>query len=541
MNTPTGRLGGRSDLAALVVASAAAVLVFWLGLAYGSRAATGADTFGYVSQAYLWLKGDLQLEQPLSRELPWPHQEQSLTPLGYRPGEVRHTIVPIYAPGVPLLMAGFELLFDACGPYYVTPVFAALLVAGTFVLGWRLTREPAVAAVAAVLMASSPAFLFNLMFPMSDIVTAALWTWTLALLTWPPVAVAAVAGGAAGVAVIVRPNLVPLAIAGAAAAVLWPAGGMPLRRRVGRGVAFAAAIVPAALFVAAVNRSLYGSALQSGYGSTSSLYAFSHFGTNITQFTRWLLESESVFVAAAVMPILWKRVRPDWLTPRGGAPLALFAAIAIGAYLFYLPFDAWWYLRFLLPVFPLLFLFQAVGITWIARVMPMPRLAALILVMGLLCVYRGAYVARGEFLKLGYGEQRYVAVGQFVDRALPRNAVILAMQHSGSIRYYSGRLTIRYDMFSPGRFPSVIEWLQARGYRPYILLEDWEEKQYRARMDDGRTALGRLELRVLAEMTAPVKVRIYDPVPSAGITPPPDPIFIRPSRACVGPGGVWAQ
>src|SRR5688572_19285658 len=121
MNTPTGRLGGRSDLAALVVASAAAVLVFWLGLAYGSRAATGADTFGYVSQAYLWLKGDLQLEQPLSRELPWPHQEQSLTPLGYRPGEVRHTIVPIYAPGVPLLMAGFELLFDACGPYYVTP------------------------------------------------------------------------------------------------------------------------------------------------------------------------------------------------------------------------------------------------------------------------------------------------------------------------------------------------------------------------------------------------------------------------------------
>jgi hypothetical protein len=540
MNTQGKRLGQRGDLAAIAAASVAAVVVFWLGLAYGSRAATGADAFGYVSQAYLWLKGDLHLEQPLSREFPWPHQEQSLTPLGYRPGEVRHTIVPIYSPGVPLLMAGFALLFDACGPYYVTPVFGALLVAGTFVLAWRLTHEPAVSAAAATLMASSPAFLFNLMFPMSDIVTATLWTWSLALLTWPRVAAAFAAGGAAGLAVIVRPNLVPLAIAGAAAAVMWPWTDTPLRRRLIRGVAFAVPIVPAALFVAGVNHTLYGSAFQSGYGSTSSLYAFSHLRTNVTQFTRWLLESESVFVAAALLPLVWKRSRPRWLTFRSAAPLGLFAAIAIASYFFYLPFDEWWYLRFLLPMFPLLFLFEAVTVAWIARGAPMPFIAALILALGLLGAYRGTYVADREFLKLGYGEQRYVAVGQFVDRALPQNAVILAMQHSGSIRYYSGRLTIRYDVFSPGRFPSVIEWLQARGYRPYILLEDWEEKQYRGRMGDA-SALGRLELRVLAEMTAPVKVRIYDPLPATGVTPPPDPIFIRPSRACVSPRGAWAQ
>jgi hypothetical protein len=54
-------------------------------------------------------------------------------------------------------------------------------------------------------------------------------------------------------------------------------------------------------------------------------------------------------------------------------------------------------------------------------------------------------------------------------------------------------------------------------------------------------AIARLDIRVLAEMTAPVRVRLYDPVPSGGIDPPPDVIPIRRSRACVGPGGVWAR
>lgn len=58
-----------------LVAGLVAAAVCACGLAYGSRAAAGADPFGYVGQAYLWLKGlkgDVQLEQPLSREFPLP-------------------------------------------------------------------------------------------------------------------------------------------------------------------------------------------------------------------------------------------------------------------------------------------------------------------------------------------------------------------------------------------------------------------------------------------------------------------------------------
>jgi hypothetical protein len=114
------------------------------------------------------------------------------------------------------------------------------------------------------------------------------------------------------------------------------------------------------------------------------------------------------------------------------------------------------------------------------------------------------------------------------------------MQHSGSVRYYSGRLTFRYDLLSPTRLPFVLDWFRARGLRPYILLDDSEEGNYRRRFGVD-SAVARLDIRVLAEMTSPVRVRLYDPEPYVGTYPPPDAIVLRSSRTCVPPRGVWAR
>ena len=522
-----------------ILAAVAVMAVLWLGIAYGSRAAGGADAFGYVSQAYLWLKGDLRIDQSWSRAFDWPHREESVRPLGYRWGENRTGIVPTYAPGLPLIMAAFDRLFGTCGPYYVTPVFAALLVGGTFALAWRLSRSAVTASLAAILMAASPAFLFNLMFPMSDIVTTSLWTWAIVFLTWPGVRAAAFAGIAAGVATIVRPNLVPVAVAGLAAAALW-SGDRPTRTQwLARLVTFSVPVVIGALFIARLNQTLYGAAFESGYGATSSLYALSHVRTNIVQFTSWLFESETYAVLLALLPIACQPLRPDWLTARAGVPLALLTMIVLASYLFYLPFDQWWYLRFLLPLFPILFLFLGIALSGLWRATVRSPAAVTMVTVILLTAYRWSFAHGHGVLGIGYDEQRYVAVGQYIDRALPANAVLLSMQHSGSIRYYSGRPTIRYDLFTAARFPSVVNDLPRYGYRPYIVLDDWEEQQYRARMGEA-TSLARLELRVLAEMTSPVRVRIYEPVPVTPGDPPPDPIPIRRSRACAGPKGAWA-
>lgn len=530
-------MSGRASSAVAVVLAAA---VCWLAAAFGSRAAAGADAFGYVSQAYLWLKGDLRIAQPLSEHFPWPHPEESITPLGYTPGVARRTIVPTYSPGTPLIMAGFDRLLGACGPYLVAPAFGALLVFGTFALAWRLARDGPTAALATVLMAGSPAFLFNVMWPMSDTATAALWVWTMVLLTWPGIAHAALAGCIASIAVVVRPNLVVLAGAAALAAAAWPAGEAPASRRALRVVVFAAALLPGALFIAAFNYTLYGSPLLSGYGPTGDLYAWRFLPGNLTYYFGSLLESESWLVAAAAAPLVIRRIRPAWLDARTAAPACAFVAIVAASYLLYLPFREWWYLRFFLPAFPFLFLAIAAALAGAGRALPRRiGMTAVLLCLAVLSAYRGWFATSRGVLTFGYGEQRYVAVGQYIDRALPQNAVVLSMQHSGSIRYYSGRLTVRYDAFAEGRFPSVITWFQEHGYRPYILLEHWEEERYRARFGNGNR-FGRLELRVLAEMTEPVRIRLYDSVAPVPGDPPPDPIAIH-SRSCAGPGGIWRR
>ena len=515
---------------------ALAAVVCAFGIAFGSRAAGGADPFGYVSQAQLWTKGNLVLEQPLSREFPWPHPEETLAPLGYRPGEVRHTIVPTYAPGVPIVMAAFSAVTGNCGPYVVTPVFGALLILSTFVLAYRLTQAVPAGLVATLLMAGSPTFLFNLMFPMSDIVAASLWTTGLALLSWPSILAAGAAGCASGLAILARPNLVPLALALAIAAVAWTKGGS-IRRRIGRCAAFAPGVIAGSIFVAYVNRLLYGSPLASGYGDTSILYSLSYFRTNLTRYSEWLVQSESWLLVLALLPLITvARTRQTWTR---AVPLALFAAILCVSYLVYRPFDEWWFLRFLLPAFPILFVSQAVALGWLTRRVQTPaRHVALIAILALLLVYRGWFAASQGLMRIGDDEQRYVAVGQYVDRALPSNAVVLSMQHSGSIRYYSGRLTLRYDLLSPTRLPFVLDWFRARGLRPYILLDDSEDAAFRRQFSAGGTGL---EMRVLAEMTTPVGVRLYDPEPYGGVAPPPDPIVLRKSRACVPAGGPWAR
>src|SRR5262249_5385580 len=116
------------------IAPVTAAIVLALCFAFGTRAAGGSDSYGYVSEAQLWLAGDLHVHQDFVASVPWPNADWSFTPLGYRPA-AHHTLVPTYAPGLPLLMAAFLKLGGPCGPFVVTPLCSALLVLLTAVLG----------------------------------------------------------------------------------------------------------------------------------------------------------------------------------------------------------------------------------------------------------------------------------------------------------------------------------------------------------------------------------------------------------------------
>jgi hypothetical protein len=520
----------------LAAAPAAAVLVF--ALEYGARVAGGADSFGYVSQAYLWLRGDLHIEQPLAAEAPWLFANDSFTPLGYTPG-ANHTAVPTYSPGLPMIMAAAAIACGACGPYYVTPLFDALMVLLTWALAYRLTRSGLTSGVAAMLMASAPALLFNVVVPMSDVATAALWIASLLLLTWPRAWHAAASGLVAGAAILVRPNLVVLAAAGLIAAELWPVERRPPVSKGQRAVAFLLGVVPAVAALAIINNSLYGSPLSSGYPRLARLFAAGHFPANLVLYSQWLVESQTALVFLALVPVLFQRARPAWLTVRHATPVVVFVALLSASYLFYLVFDAWWFLRFFLPGFPFLFVLVSASLIWLARLPPaFVGVPALAIVVGSVVGYSLQFVAVQRLSEIGSGENRYAAVAEYIDRELPANAAILGVQHTGTLAFYAGRLTLRYDRLPGQRLQSVLDWLTLKGYRPYIVLEDWEERNYRQTFSAGGDALSRLELPVLAETTPGIKVRIYDALAESNRALPPIVIQVIPPRSCPEPRGA---
>ena len=92
-------------------------------------------------------------------------------------------------------------------------------------------------------------------------------------------------------------------------------------------------------------------------------------------------------------------------------------------------------------------------------------------------VVRGALMAR-------LVERRYVDVGRYIDVTLPSNGVFIAGVHAGSIRYYSGRLTLNYDHLQPRWLDDAIAALQSRGLHPFIAVEADEERLFRERFGE---------------------------------------------------------
>ena len=65
----------------------------------------------------------------------------------------------------------------------------------------------------------------------------------------------------------------------------------------------------------------------------------------------------------------------------------------------------------------------------------------------------------------------------------PANAFVLAAQHSGSIRYYAGRATFRWDLLSPTRLDQALATFRAQGYQPFLVVDGGEYDDFKKRFD----------------------------------------------------------
>jgi len=492
------------SLVSSTIAVGAVVAIVWFGLSKGLFVAAASDAYGYVSQADLWAHGDVIVQQPWAREMTWPNAANALAPLGYRPHRpAAHgtDIVPIYAPGVPILMAAFKLVGGARAVYYVVPLLGGLAVWITFLMGRRLAG-PFVGAAAAVLLATSPTFLFEVTAPASDVAATFWWTLALFALMVDSRSAALGAGAATGMAILTRPNVAPLALVLAAPAIvriIRASSAQDRRHSMMVLLWFAAGSLPACALIGLLNRELYGSPLSSGYGSLADLYAWSHAWTNVAHYLRWLIETQTIVVVFALAA--------PFVVPRATALLWLGSIVAIfGLYLFYLPFDDWWYLRFLMPMFPALFVLTTVVLL---RVVTAGRVLLATVIVTALAWHGVSLAADRGASQVWEAEQRYAEAGAYVAAALPARAALLSMQHSGSARFYSGRITVRYDFIGRNDLDRVLDDLKRLGYQPFFLLDVAEEADFRSRFSGG-SSLGALDWAPKTTIHRG-SVRIYDP------------------------------
>jgi hypothetical protein len=515
------------------IAAALALAVLAGGLRWGAMVAGGSDSYGYVSQAGLWQQGRLIVQQEIVRSSPWPDAAETWSPLGYRPApHLRDGLVPIYAPGLPLLMALFQTIGGYCAAFFVVPLCGALTIWLTFVVGRRVFGAPGIALWGAFLVATSPVFLYQLMNAMSDVPVTAFWMLALVLAVMRrPFA----SGVAMSIAIAIRPNLAPLAVLPGAWLALARIPEMAPDARTNAASCatvfwFALGVAPAVLGIAWLNGVLYGSPFVSGYGTTGSLYSWRFLGTNVRQFAAWIADVETPIVALAALYFAAPRVFPPPQIPRARLLLGGTLGVVILSYIFYRPYDVWWYLRFLLPMWPVLMLMTAAVLDalvrrWTGRFAPV-AIGALVVVLA----YHGVHVAaERSVFDLGRGERRYIDLGRFVASHTEPDAVILALQHSGSVRLYGGRLTLRYAVLDPLWLDRVVSYLQSIGRHPYFVLDGGEVEAFRQRFGaDNRS--GALDWPPLATLGAVVS--IYDPIERK----PDSPLAIGSTR---GAHGWW--
>lgn len=467
---------------------------------YSTNTAGGADSYGYVSEAIRLRYGYLYRAEQVFTPFGLPENSALTFPLGYRPSGSAG-LVPTYPFGYPLLMAPAILLFGLAGAFWVTPLLGAGAIVLTYAIGRaRLGRIGGLFAAALTLLL--PNFLWSAFQPMSDVPAtffAALALFAL-LVPRPRPWTAALLAVAVGTAIWIRPNLALLVVP----STLWLLAHQDWRRL----LIFGLFLFPFLAIEAVANQYLYGAPWSTGYGQPT--WAPSPLDA-LQRAARYLgrLQDQQAGIGLLLLALgiffgrLAGRIRV-LLISIGALFLAFFAIYPID--------DAWWYGRFLLPAVPAVALLESSALVrlvepgrWRAA-----RGGALVLGIAVFSFASINYAREHDTFRLAEGELRYQTAARFTRDQVDPPALVLAMQHSGTLRLYGGLPTVRYDR---GPLPELLQTLgqvSRAGGKIYLLGEGWEldrlKQSDRAILLAGAEELGELEPGhvVLYRLTPPL-------------------------------------
>jgi hypothetical protein len=432
-----------------------------------SFAVGGSDSAGYTNTAKRIVEG--RIVQPIEAldhlELP-DRFNRVFMPLAHEPGPRPRTMVPFYPPGFPLHLAAAGILGGwEYAPHFVSPIAALLLVLGTYFLARELSLSRPLAFLSAAILAGSAVLLCQAEQAMSDVV-AALWTTAavfLALRSRRSPWWAMAAGAAFGMAVLVRPTNVILALP-LSLALPWRSKPLGL---------FAAGGLPFAAFEFWWNTLLFGGPLRTGYGGLGD-FKMSNFPERFVHYARTLAAMFSPLV-----PLGWLAAAGDRRVPlRDRMMLFLWFAPCLLLYCFWGPYEAWWYTRYLLPAFPALTVAAVLAARdvslWVSVRSGKGAVALAVCLLVVVVLFERRGYRRWKPLDIAEGQKIYPMAMDFVRSKLPERSLVVSMQMSGALRYYTGSQPVRWDWLQPGDFAEVVKHARQKGYGVYALLAPFE-------------------------------------------------------------------
>jgi hypothetical protein len=452
------------------------LLIYTLFLGFNMGAyAGGSDSSGYLNNARLLRKGRIATGY---REIPGLPADKmpgyTYVPLGFRPAGP-HKMVPTYPIGLPLLI---NIVASVAGvdaaPSWTISLHAIAGVVIMFLLCCAAGLTAEWAAFGALLLGVCPVTIFFSIQMMSD-VPATTWALATILLAWlsrRDARLSPAAGLALGVAVLVRPTNLLLAIPAAVAL------GANWRRWLG----FVAGGVPPAFLFLTFNYAAYGHVFASGYGRVDYLFRWEYLPVSLAHYAKWMPVLLTPFGLLALgLPLCGRRM------PRWSILLVAWGLPVIGLYAFYFhTHEDWWYLRFGLPAFPAFWIAALLVTNDLLRRANWRRLAPRgSLRAGLAGVLLGAVVFAYAWHwndKLGAArsadeEKVYIQVVDYVRSHVPPNAVIIAMQVSGSLFYYTEFPIVRWDQIKPTQFSKIAKAASAAKQSIYAVFFPFEEER----------------------------------------------------------------
>jgi hypothetical protein len=431
----------------------------------GSPIAGGADSSGYLNSARLLGEGRLfgAVRQPTDSGS--AHFSLSaFQPLGFSIDPKLPRMAPTYPLGLPLHLLAAAAIAGWDRAALLVNIFAAVGGGGML---WLLARyfkfPPAWAAIAVAWLWLCPLLVFCALQPMSDAL-ALLWSLAVlytALRTREGAGWCLACGAALAMAVLVRPTnallFIPVLVA--------------LGFRLKSGLWLILGGLPGAIFLGCYNHEMYGAVFTTGYGDIGADLGSRFLLHNLGHFARWIPGLLSPLVCAGLaLPFL----AGSWT--REGKVLALWVALLLGFYAFYFHTgEAWWYLRFILPAFPLLIL----AATAVGQKIPIRSPAAQTGLLAALVIVTAAWEMKFnrelDPVFVAEQEQSYRLSADWARQNLPATSAIFCMQVSGAFYFYTDFLIVRWELVETGDIGPLFAALQQQHRPAYAILYEFEQ------------------------------------------------------------------